>query len=312
MGGVVDDEGQERRLCVFHSSRGPRTGARVRGRDQNADGSRYDDGQGRQGKVSLSRRVHGASGRLFVSQRWLTHNSPSRQTDFRLVTTNAKTFNPPGSIYYAEADRLEAWGLDHIARASAHVIEYETDWNIDVEQDDDGSTSQLPVHIDDEVSTPRDMDGSMAAGSRAPSMTPAPGQAHTHGQGKRGPRGPYKRHAQPALPDSLDAEGRMPGAKDGVGAFPAGSDWAEMMIALKIKGAPPLSFHTSSIETVCTGKRYRTKKERLRFEKEGPPYHADGSLDYAESEFICLFRKCHCLDTTTFLVYVQWKTHSRF
>ncbi|KAF8129883.1 hypothetical protein EV363DRAFT_1584466 [Boletus edulis] len=185
-------------------------------------------------------------------------------TDFRLVTTNTKTFNPPGSIYYTEADRLETWGLDHIARVSAHVIEYETDWNIDIEQDDDGSTSQLPVNIDDEVSTPRDVDGSLAAGSRAPSMTPAPGQAPT---GKRGPRGPYKKHAQTALQEGLDAEGRMPGAKDGVGTFPAGSDWAELMIALKIKG-----------------KRYKTKKERLRFEREGPPYHADGSLDYAEME----------------------------
>ena len=33
-----------------------------------------------------------------------------------------------------------------------------------------------------------------------------------------------------------------------------------------------------------TGKRYRTKKERLRVEKEGPPYCTDGSLDYTESK----------------------------
>ncbi|KAG6842713.1 hypothetical protein H0H93_003705, partial [Arthromyces matolae] len=33
-----------------------------------------------------------------------------------------------------------------------------------------------------------------------------------------------------------------------------------------------------------SGKRYKTKKERLRFEKEGPPIHADGSLDYTEME----------------------------
>lgn len=156
------------------------------------------------------------------------------------MTTNAKTFNPPGSIYYNEADRLEAWGLEHIARASAHVIEYETDWNIDIEQDEDGSASQQPVNVDDEVSTPRDLDGSMATGSRAPSMTPAPGP--TFVQGKRGPRGPYKKHAQTALSEGLDAEGRMPGLKDGVGAFLAGSDWAELMIALKIKGACPSTF----------------------------------------------------------------------
>lgn len=153
------------------------------------------------------------------------------------MTTNAKAFNPPGSIYYTEADRLEAWGLEHIARASAHVIEYETDWNIDIEQDGDGPNSQQPVNIDDEVSTPRDLDGSLAAGSPAPSMTPAPGQTPALGQGKRGPRGPYKKHAQTALSEGLDAEGRMPGVKDGVGVFPAGSDWAELMIALKIKGA---------------------------------------------------------------------------
>ncbi|KAH0835452.1 hypothetical protein J3R83DRAFT_9086 [Lanmaoa asiatica] len=205
-------------------------------------------------------------------------------TDFRLVTTNAKSFNLPGSIYHSEADRLESWGLDHIARASAHVIEYETDWNIEVEQDDDGSASQQPVNIDDEVSTPRDLDGSMAAGSRGPSTTPAPGQVPAHGQGRRGPRGPYKKHAQTGLLEGLDADGRMPGAKDGVGAFPAGSDWAELMIALKIKGTPCSRISCISHPTYFPGKRYKTKKERLRFEKEGPPYHPDGSLDYTEME----------------------------
>lgn len=35
--------------------------------------------------------------------------------------------------------------------------------------------------------------------------------------------------------------------------------------------------------TFLAGKKYKTKKERLRFEKEGPPYAPDGSLDYAQS-----------------------------
>lgn len=34
-----------------------------------------------------------------------------------------------------------------------------------------------------------------------------------------------------------------------------------------------------------TGKRYRTKKERIRMEKAGLPYCTDGSLDYSESEY---------------------------
>ncbi|KAG2129618.1 hypothetical protein DEU56DRAFT_817053 [Suillus clintonianus] len=179
-------------------------------------------------------------------------------TDFRLVVTNAKIFNPPGTIYHTEADRLEVWGLDHIAKASAHVIEYETDWNIDVEQDEDGA---LNVDEDDDhvtASTPRDE--SQVAASPAPSSGP---QQYM----RRGPRGPYKKGASTGISEGIDAEGRLPGSKDGVGAFPPGSDWAEMMVALKIKG-----------------KRYRTKKERLRIEKEGLPHLHNGSLDYTEME----------------------------
>ncbi|KAG2037149.1 hypothetical protein BDR03DRAFT_920496 [Suillus americanus] len=181
-------------------------------------------------------------------------------TDFRLVVTNAKIFNPPGTIYHTEADRLEVWGLDHIAKASAHVIEYETDWNIDVEQDEDAA---LNIDEDEDLvmaSTPREIEGSQVAASPAPSSVP---QQYI----RRGPRGPYKKGTSMGISESIDAEGRLPGSKDGVGAFPPGSDWAEMMIALKIKG-----------------KRYRTKKERLRIEKEGLPHLHDGSLDYTEME----------------------------
>ena len=32
------------------------------------------------------------------------------------------------------------------------------------------------------------------------------------------------------------------------------------------------------------GKRYRTKKERMRMGRGGPPLAADGSLDYPESK----------------------------
>jgi len=34
---------------------------------------------------------------------------------------------------------------------------------------------------------------------------------------------------------------------------------------------------------INSGKRYRTKKERMRVERDGPPLLADGSLDYTES-----------------------------
>ncbi|KAK7035451.1 hypothetical protein VNI00_011744 [Paramarasmius palmivorus] len=183
--------------------------------------------------------------------------------DFRLVINNAKIFNPPGTIYYNEAQRIETWGLDHIAKASATVIQYETDWNIDVERDDDPSN----VSIDEDVDL---MDVDTPA---PPDLSSAPPSASTS---RRSTRAPYRKAATPAttnnnptlsLSESIDAEGRLPGSKDGLGAFPAGSDLAKTMLALKLKG-----------------KRYKTKKERLRIEKEGPPLRADGSLDYFEME----------------------------
>ncbi|KAH0580709.1 hypothetical protein H2248_002194 [Termitomyces sp. 'cryptogamus'] len=185
--------------------------------------------------------------------------------DLRLVASNAKAFNPPGSIYYTEAERIEAWGLDHIAKAAATVIQYETDWNIEIEKDDEAT----PVVIDDDedynIGTPMEVDDAVPArrspsvSSQAPPLT-----------GRRGVRGPYKKTTQAPsnkVAESVDGEGRLPGSRDGLGAFPPDSDWAQTLLALKLKG-----------------KRYKTKKERLRFEKEGPPLHADGSLDYPEME----------------------------
>lgn len=175
--------------------------------------------------------------------------------DFRLVISNAKTFNPPGTIYHNEAERIEAWASDHISKATSYVIEYETDWNIEVERDED-------VNVD------ADEDGAAAGGVPAGPETP----------GRRSPSvasasvpPPNRRGRNTAKKDgtseTLEADGHLPGFKDGVGVFPPGSDWAEVMLALKLKG-----------------KRYRSKKERLRMEKGGPPYAADGSLDYAEME----------------------------
>ncbi|KAJ7754107.1 hypothetical protein B0H16DRAFT_1543695 [Mycena metata] len=182
--------------------------------------------------------------------------------DFRLVTSNAKIFNPPGSIYYTEADRLEVWGLDQISKASSTVIQYETDWNIEIEKDDvEDDAEDYAMAVD----TAADAEER----SRSPSVS-------IHGGGhpallRRGPRGPYNKSSKdnpgPAVSESIDAEGRLPGSKDGLGAFPAGSDWARTMLALKLKG-----------------KRYKTKKERMRVEQHGPPYLPDGSLAYGEIE----------------------------
>ncbi|KAJ7722652.1 hypothetical protein DFH07DRAFT_1006475 [Mycena maculata] len=180
--------------------------------------------------------------------------------DFRLVTSNAKIFNPPGSIYYTEADRLEVWGLEQISKASSTVIQYETDWNIEIEKDEaEDDAEDFSMAVDGAAETDeRSRSPSVSYGGSHPAML------------RRGPRGPYKSSKENpggAASESIDAEGRLPGSKDGLGAFPPGSDWARTMLALKLKG-----------------KRYKTKKERMRIEQHGPPYFSDGSLAYTEVE----------------------------
>ncbi|PFH53620.1 hypothetical protein AMATHDRAFT_54825 [Amanita thiersii Skay4041] len=179
-------------------------------------------------------------------------------SDLRLVASNAKTFNPPGSIYHTEAERIEAWGLDHIAKAAPTVIQYETDWNIDIERDDD--THAVDIDNDDDASM--EVEESVLDGRSASVVSqPVPGPS------RRGPRGPYKKGTHPGVSENIEHDGHLPGAKDGLGMFPPGSDLAQLVLSLKLKG-----------------KRYRTKKERMRIEKEGPPMLPEGSLDYSEME----------------------------
>lgn len=110
------------------------------------------------------------------------------------------------------------------------MIEYETDWNIDIEQEEE--TPNVNIDDDDiDAPTPMDVDGSQVAASPAPSAS--------QGQGppiKRGARGPYKKTGQANVTESIDNEGRLPGSRDGLGAFPPGSDWAKLMLGLKLKG----------------------------------------------------------------------------
>ncbi|GBE85979.1 hypothetical protein SCP_0805030 [Sparassis crispa] len=197
------------------------------------------------------------------------HSLEEFAADLRLVTMNAKTFNPRGSIYYTEADRIEAYALDHITKAAASVIEYETDWNIEIERDDESLAGGDDEDGAGEKGTPMDVDESTRARSPSAGSTQAQTQIPIHSHGRRtGRGGPASAKKPPgALSETVEADGGLPGAKDGLGVFPPGSDWAALMLALKLKG-----------------KRYRTKKERLRMEKGGPPYAADGSLDYAQME----------------------------
>ena len=212
------------------------------------------------------------------------------QEDFRLVIFNAKIFNPPGTIYHTEAERIEAWASDHISKAASCVIEYETEWNIDVDRDED-------VNVDaDEDAAGGAAGGPGRTGSVGPDTparrSPSVLSASVPPINRRGRNAAAKKEG---ISETLDPDGHFPGFKDGVGVFPPGSDWAEVMLALKLKGTVT-SFSSDRVYPFhnpnhcpflrCKGKRYRSKKERLRMEKGGPPYAADGSLDYAESRFL--------------------------
>ena len=209
-----------------------------------------------------------------------------------LVINNAKAFNPPGTVYHNEASRIEAWGLEHITKALAHVIEYETDWNIDVVADEEptpvaSSSYGLGYGPEDMSVNPHIKiegdDGDDQISGRSPSVVSAiPGS--TSGRVSKSSRSAKKGIV--GVSESLDAEGRLPGSKDGLGAFPPGSDFAGLMLSLKLRGIWNSRGLPRSLANcvVMEGKRFRSKKERLRMEKAGPPYLPDGSLDYTSSK----------------------------
>lgn len=77
-----------------------------------------------------------------------------------------------------------------------------------------------------------DVDGSTRG--RSPSVASTL-QTPVNGQGSRRTKGGNKK--QPGmLSESLEPDGHLPGYKDGVGVFPPESEWAELMLSLKLKG----------------------------------------------------------------------------
>ncbi|KAG8949030.1 hypothetical protein FRC04_009104 [Tulasnella sp. 424] len=97
-------------------------------------------------------------------------------------------------------------------------------------------------------------------------------------------RGPYKKTVVRDVP-GVGPGGELPGSMNGVGEFPAGSEWGKVALALEIRG-----------------KRYRTKKERLEMEKRGMPTLWDGSIDYAQRKpLTILVSVSQTLNLTPFL-----------
>ncbi|EJT98231.1 hypothetical protein DACRYDRAFT_83977 [Dacryopinax primogenitus] len=196
--------------------------------------------------------------------------------DFLLVTTNAKTFNPPSTIFHSEAAKLEKYGLDAINKAQQKLTEAELQAQALAEtQAASAVAAQAEYelrHQDDLIKVESDGEGedgmraeSMERGSRSVSAAPTPGGGATQMRlGKR--RGGYRPRG---APKSLDELWKIPGPETGIGAFPRGSDFAGLMLEFEIMGRKTL-----------------TKKERIKLERHPlkRPIAPDGSIDYAEME----------------------------
>lgn len=186
----------------------------------------------------------------FFIKHHLTHTVlTTHQADVRLVTTNAKLFNPPGSIHYTEAERIESYGLSHIAKASQTVIQYEADWNIDIEADDDDAQGSSSMH---QQADANDLEDDQPMEDVRETRSPSPGFTVDGVMPPRRARGGPGRSLRqvppttvkkdgdktkvvPTISESLDENGHLPGAKEGVGVFEPGSDLARVMLEIKLK-----------------------------------------------------------------------------
>jgi bromodomain-containing protein 7 len=150
------------------------------------------------------------------------------------VISNARTFNPPGTIYHTEADRIEAWASDHVSKASSCVIEYETEWNIDGDRDED-------VNVDADEDHHHAPGGGLGPDTpggarRSPSVLSASVPPINRRGGRNAAAAAAAARKEGIVSETLESDGHLPGFKDGVGVFPPESDWAEVMLALKLKG----------------------------------------------------------------------------
>ena len=157
-----------------------------------------------------------------------------RQHDFKLVTSNACAFNPPSSLYHTEALRIETWGLDQISKASAQVIQYETDWTVDVVADVEPTIAENAMAS--AIATPEEATPRQGRSPSVLSSVPGSGTNVERGE-KRRPSRALQKKLGPVVSASFEPDGRLPGSLDGLGAFPAGSELAKVMLWLKLKGA---------------------------------------------------------------------------
>ena len=120
------------------------------------------------------------------------------------------------------------WTLDHISKAASCIIEYETEWNVDVNRDEDVNVNA------DEDPTGGGPDTLMR---RFPSVLSVSIPLINQQGGGRNAMA----KKESILSETLELDRHLPSFKNGVGIFLPASDWTEAMLALKLKGAVFLS-----------------------------------------------------------------------
>ena len=127
------------------------------------------------------------------------------------------------------------------------MIEFETDWSIDVVADAEagqsGSAGVDAMDVDEanpgkgegETTGPngRKRSQSVTSSVQGPAVAPSTERARR------------SRKKVPMVTESWEPGGHLPGFSDGIGAFPSGSEMANIMMQLKFRG---LSFDVSGRE----------------------------------------------------------------
>lgn len=136
-----------------------------------------------------------------------------------MVTSNAKAFNPPGTLYHVEASKIESWGLEQIKRVSSQVIEFESEWNLDA-----APTPEPTEAIEEPPLT------EVSSRARSPSVMSS----------TAGPSAPQHRKSRSkksaGVTETWEEGWHLPGFKDGLSAFRPGSEFASLMLELKLRG----------------------------------------------------------------------------
>lgn len=153
-------------------------------------------------------------------------------------------------MYHTEAAKIEAWGLEQITRSSAHVIEYEADWTIDVVADGE------PALVGDQdesnaVSGGDDANRPGPSRPRSPSvLSSAAGVVNLPSERSR--RTKSKKIL--AVTESFEEGWHLPGYKDGVGIFPPYNEFADLMLDLKLRGIKELLAYVNKLLMFLQGK----------------------------------------------------------